>query len=65
MLAADLGLPVPELYVVTLEADFVDRAALPPEWAEADDAAAKAIRRVTEVRDNLARAMQEIVRVLQ
>jgi hypothetical protein len=41
------------------------RAALPLEWAEADEAAAKAIRHVTEVRNNLARAMQEIVRVLQ
>lgn len=41
------------------------RAALPPEWAQADDTAVKAIRHVTEVRNNLARAMQEIVRVLQ
>jgi len=41
------------------------RAALPLDWAEADDTAANAITHVTEVRNNLARAMQEIVRVLQ
>ena len=41
------------------------RGALPPEWAEADETAAKAVRHVTEVRNNLARAMQEIERVLR
>lgn len=41
------------------------RRALPAEWAEADETAAKAARQVTEVRNNLARAMQEIERVLR
>ena len=41
------------------------RRALPAEWAEADETAASAVRHVTEVRNNLARAMQEIERVLR
>ena len=41
------------------------QAALPAEWNAADDVAVNAVRHVTDVRNNLARAMQEIARVLQ
>lgn len=41
------------------------RSALPAEWNAADVTAVNAIRLVTDVRKNLTKAMQEIVRVLQ